>query len=201
MKNHKKKIGNEEKLEVSDAYISSNKHLFDLKEDTKHGPFDTRTRTLLLDSILTNLEIKFLNGNNKKIIKGLPLMISAGIFEECFPLHDQTSHILFTSEYIKMINDFYSDNLESNRSSIDYLKRNLNEFSKTDESDSRRYLQENWAALRNLFKYQPLGSIRDYFGEQNAIYFGFVGSFIKMLLIPSLFGIVLFGISLYYYYR
>jgi len=42
--------------------------------------------------------------------------------------------------------------------------------------------------------------VRDYFGEKNALYFGFVGSFIGMLWIPSFVGVLFFllGIGLYY---
>jgi hypothetical protein len=64
-----------------------------------------------------------------------------------------------------------------------------------------RWLHALALALGNLFKFQPLGSIRDYFGEQNAIYFGFVGSFITMLWIPALVGIVFFVLGLSFYYR
>jgi len=186
-----------DKLYVSDTYIRSNKYLFDLKEDTTNGPFSSCTRSLLVDSILTNLEIKYIYQSKKISIKGLPLIINAKIFEESFLLHDQTSHKYFT----KIINNFKWENLEYTQSSIDYLVQNMKKFSMTGYSDMRAYLQDNWASLGNLFKFQPLGSIRDYFGEQNAIYFGFVGSFITMLWIPALVGIVFFVLGLSFYYR
>jgi hypothetical protein len=160
--------------------------------------FSNCTRSLLVDSILTSIEVKYLYQKKKKVIKGLPLLINAKIFDESFILHDQTSHKYFT----KIINNFKCENLEyNNQSLIEFLETNIKEFPMTEHFDTRAYLQDNWASLANLFKFQPLGSIRDYFGEQNAIYFGFVGSFITMLWIPSLVGIVLFLLGLSFYYR
>ena len=182
-------------LNVSDTYIRSNRLLFEIDEGPE-GPFSHCTRSLLVDSILNNLEIKYFYQNRKRTIKGLPLLINSKYFDESFVLHDQTSHEYFT----KIMNNFKWDHKEYGKSSIDYLRNILKQYSMTSRYDARSFLQNNWASLKNLFKFQPLSKIRDYFGEQNAIYFGFVGSFITMLWLPSLVGVTFFLCGIYFFY-
>ena len=187
------KISSEcEKLYVSDAYIRSNRSLFDLKSQ----PFSHCTRTLLVDSILNNLEIKFMTNNQMRTLIGLPLLISEGYFLEAFVLHDQTSHEIF----LNGIKELKENNKEYSQNSVEYLERIFGYYMESNQFDARSYLQENWASLKNLFKFQPLSEVRDYFGEKNALYFGFVGSFITMLWFPSLVGLFFFmlGVNLYY---
>jgi hypothetical protein len=179
---------------VSEAYVRTNRNLFDLNEPK--GPFGRSQRSLLVDSILANLEVTYTSPDKNKTIKGLPLLIENEIFEESFILHDQTSHRYFT----KILDKFQKDNKDYGPTSIEYLEKTVNQFAMTDIPDTRTFLQENWASLKNIFKFQPITEVRDYFGEKNALYFGFVGSFITMLWLPSLVGVFFFilGISLYY---
>jgi hypothetical protein len=183
-----------DKYHVSDAYIRSNKKLFDLNEPT--GPFNRCKRSLLVDSILANIDITYTHNSKEKQIKGLPLLIENEIFEESFLLHDQTSHEYF----MKVMENFKRENKDYAPASLEYIERTVKQFAMTDMPDKRSFLQENWASLKNIFKFQPLDEVRDYFGEKNALYFGFVGSFIGMLWIPSFVGVLFFllGIGLYY---
>jgi hypothetical protein len=66
---------------------------------------------------------------------------------------------------------------------LEQLKNNK-EDEKNDKS-SRRILDQTWASLKNLFKNQPLWRVRDYFGEQIALYFAFCGFLIRTLWIPA----------------
>ena len=177
---------------VSDAYIRSNRSLFDIKSE----PFSNCTRTVLVDSILNNLEISYEHNNQKSIKKGLPLLITDNIFEESFVLHDQTSHSIF----LKVIDDFKRENKGYSPTSIEYLENIVKQFSLTHHEDTRAFLQDQWGSMKNLFKFQPLSIIKNYFGEKNALYFGFVGSFISMLWLPAIVGTLFFilGISIYY---
>ena len=194
-KNQGKHSSEGEKLYVSDAYIRSNRLLFDLKGQ----PFSNCTRTLLVDSILNNLELNFMVNNQIRTLVGLPLLISEEYFEEAFVLHDQTCHDIF----LKGVKEFKENNKDYSQHSIEYIEAIFSHYMMSDQFDSRAYLHDNWASLKNIFKFQPLAEVRDYFGEKNAIYFGYVGSFITMLWFPSLVGILFFivGISLYYTYK
>ena len=107
----------------------------------------------------------------------MPLLIADEVLEEYFVLHDQTSHQLF----LKIIEEFKAENKEYSPSSIEYLENILSQFSENEIYDSRAYLQDKWASFKNIFKFQPLDEIKEYFGVKNAIYFGYVGSFISML--------------------
>lgn len=51
--------------------------------------------------------------------------------------------------------------------------------------------------MRQCFKFQPLSLIRSYMGEKVAFYFGLSGFYNQMLVLPALFGFIIFiyGIS------
>jgi hypothetical protein len=53
-------------------------------------------------------------------------------------------------------------------------------------------LFEAWAKPRNWFKIQPLDRIRDYFGDEVALYFVWLGFYTKMLVPASLVGLACF---------
>ena len=99
-----------------------------------------------------------------------------------------------------IMNNFKRKKTKYSQDSINYFEAIIKEYAVKNCFDSRSYLQENWASLKNFFKFQPLAEIRDYFGEKNALYFGFAGSFITMLWMPSLVGLLFFvlGISIFY---
>jgi hypothetical protein len=104
--------------------------------------------------------------------------------------------------FLKDIENQKENNKDYGHNSIEYLQAIFNHHMFSTNFDFRFFMQENWASLKSLFKFQPLREVRDYFGEKNAIYFGYVGSFITMLWFPALVGVFFFilGISLYYMY-
>ncbi len=134
--------------------------------------------------------------NQIRTLTGLPLLISENYFLEAFVLHDQTSHEIF----LKGIKEIKENNKEYSQHSVEYIESIFGYYMMSNQFDARAFLQENWASLRNLFKFQPLSEVRDYFGEKNALYFGFVGSFLTMLWFPSFIGLFFFllGVSRYY---
>jgi hypothetical protein len=212
-----------QKSNVSDTFIRAYRNLFELDDDENMEPFSSNIRSLLVDSILEDLDVnlevrnqffnphdlfsshllnaKWLNTQIRtKNLKGLSLLISEGYFDKSFILHDQSNHKNFMKILEDSIADLKRENTEYSANSIEYLEDTLRKFTVTDNYDARSYLHENWASLKNIFKFQPLAEIRDYFGEKNALYFGFAGSFITMLWLPSFVGVLFFiiGISIFY---
>jgi hypothetical protein len=53
-------------------------------------------------------------------------------------------------------------------------------------------LKLHWASISSLLKPQPLDKVRDYFGEEIALYFAWLEFYTKWLCIPSLFGFLIF---------
>ena len=68
---------------------------------------------------------------------------------------------------------------------------------KSDYPSLRSYLHENWAKFNNLIKFQPLDQIRNYFGEEVALYFAFMGFYTTSLIAFALLGIavLIYGLS------
>jgi len=62
------------------------------------------------------------------------------------------------------------------------------------ELNARQILYEFWARWGKWYKYQPLDHIRDYFGEQIAIYFAWLGFYTGWLLPAAIVGL---GVFLY----
>jgi len=185
---------------VSDSYIKSNRKLFEGIDDPNfpEGPFSKCTRSLLCDSILNNIEVQYQYNGKMKTIKGLPSMITDDYFDESFLLHEQTSHKVFMA----VMEDFKEQHKDYSETSLEYIDSIFKYFSTIDSiEDPRAYLQDNWASMKNIVRFQPLDKIRDYFGEKNAIYFGFVGTFITMLWIPSIVGILFFIFGILFYYK
>eukprot|EP01053_Blabericola_migrator_P004481 Blabericola_migrator_1__4480@NODE_2393_length_2833_cov_318_160521_g1498_i0_p1_GENE_NODE_2393_length_2833_cov_318_160521_g1498_i0NODE_2393_length_2833_cov_318_160521_g1498_i0_p1_ORF_typecomplete_len783_score132_16Anoctamin/PF04547_12/5_5e75Prominin/PF05478_11/0_056DUF1772/PF08592_11/0_45DUF1772/PF08592_11/2_6e02DUF1772/PF08592_11/3_4e03DUF1453/PF07301_11/0_18DUF1453/PF07301_11/1_1e03_NODE_2393_length_2833_cov_318_160521_g1498_i0602408 len=57
-------------------------------------------------------------------------------------------------------------------------------------------LSQNWASFRHVFSLrQPLDEIRNYFGEEIAMYYAWLGYYTKCLLVPSVLGMATLGFS------
>ncbi|XP_042166943.1 anoctamin-1-like [Oncorhynchus tshawytscha] len=61
-----------------------------------------------------------------------------------------------------------------------------------DQRNDRQLLYEEWANYGVMFKYQPLDLIRKYFGEAIGLYFAWMGVYTRMLVPPSLLGLIVF---------
>jgi anoctamin-1 len=56
----------------------------------------------------------------------------------------------------------------------------------------RALLYTEWAALKKWYRYQPIDTIKDYFGVQIALYFAWLGFYTHMLIPASIMGIICF---------
>eukprot|EP01135_Chromosphaera_perkinsii_P003221 Nk52_evm28s238 gene=Nk52_evmTU28s238 len=63
----------------------------------------------------------------------------------------------------------------------------------------RAVLYDTWATYRNMFKYQPIHLIREYFGEKTAFYFAWMGHYVTWLIFPSFVGLIylFYGLGTY----
>ena len=43
------------------------------------------------------------------------------------------------------------------------------------QGSQRKLLNDEWASIRNFWKYQPLDAIRDYYGVKMGLYFAWLG--------------------------
>ncbi|PAV75659.1 hypothetical protein WR25_15161 isoform C [Diploscapter pachys] len=73
--------------------------------------------------------------------------------------------------------------------------RSRPEMQPTGPESQREMLYIYWASWRNLIKYQPLDSIKRYFGTKIALYFAWLGYYTRSLYLASFVGIlcVIFG--------
>jgi len=60
------------------------------------------------------------------------------------------------------------------------------------EGSKRKLLYDEWATLKQFWKFQPLDAIRDYYGVKMGLYFAWLGYYTFMLIPPSIVGIICF---------
>ena len=125
-------------------------------------------------------------------------MLNEKYFEDAFTLHDVTIHQNFElkmKKNAKLISKLNQNNDLNNTNIYNEL------FSANKQligKDCRNELSMKWASFSCSLKLQPLNLIREYFGEKMALYFAWSGMLIATLWLPSLVGIVFFGVGLKY---
>lgn len=68
----------------------------------------------------------------------------------------------------------------------------LHDGHQLDQGSQRALLLNEWAKMKNWMKYQPIESIKAYFGIKHALYFSFLGFYTYMLIAPSILGVLVF---------
>jgi Calcium-activated chloride channel/Anoctamin, dimerisation domain len=68
----------------------------------------------------------------------------------------------------------------------------IQKFFPMHHKEKRKWLLANWATWRKMFTKQPVEEIRNYFGEEIGLYFGWLGFFTKWLWFASAFGVLCF---------
>ena len=129
---------------------------------------------------------------SKKLLtfSGLPYMLDKKYFEDAFVLHEESSGLKQLNEImIHMMQDDAYDEVEDVKIFEDLSQK------RTSNSDTRSKLDSYWAQPKNMFKFQPLWLIRDYFGETIALYFAWCGTLISSLWIPMFIGLAFFVVG------
>ncbi len=66
----------------------------------------------------------------------------------------------------------------------------VTKFFPLHDKQARKILLETWANPKAFFKWQPIGEIRDYFGEYIALYFAYLGVYTESVAIAAALGII-----------
>jgi len=119
-------------------------------------------------------------GKEKKGEVGIDRLVNDGAYAAAFPLH---------------AGPYKDPNTMQNTKSNQVQPMILS--SSTVDLNERQVLYEYWARWGRWYKYQPLGHIRNYFGEKIAIYFAWLGFYTAWLLPAMCVGILVFMYGLF----
>ena len=123
---------------------------------------------------------------------------------ECFLIEDQETFFSDidrsrTTHRLLMSTKFASEDEEFGISRLLYkgvytdaypLHEDLPEAPDKDlPKNERQRLQESWASFKQWYKYQPLNTIKNYFGTRVAFYFAWLGMYNLMLVIAAMVGL------------
>jgi len=129
-------------------------------------------------SILNNLVYRSVN-------QGLPYMLDHKYIDDAFILHDQTTD----ESHLKNVFNFMNQSLKDNELGNDFINNYMATVRSMKKEDKRKKLNDKWAKFRNFFRLQPMWDIRNYFGEEYALYFAWMGTFVLSLWIIGLIGL------------
>lgn len=177
------------------------KYLFEgfEKETNKSEGFISTIRCLLTDSILQNLNFENDTSITAQFIKKITL-------KEPTELNDDNPLKLFTEAYKKsksadqvsrqkQNNHFYNLPYMLEKGVFNdafILHKSVDSYSNDYVTFDRPHLNESWASFSNVFKFQPLYEVRNYFGEYVAFYFAWLGVLLATLWIPTIIGVGFF---------
>lgn len=71
----------------------------------------------------------------------------------------------------------------------------IKQFFTLHEKEQQDWFVDNW--ISKFFGKQPIDEIRNYFGEKLAIYFAWIGFYIKWLIPASIIGVILFSLEIF----
>ena len=116
-----------------------------------------------------------------------------------FFMPSERSRIVYTlleeTKYGQQEADVGINNLQKNGAFIDAYPLHDGPVwtnSKEKPCNDRQRLQADWATPRCLFKYQPINAIKNYFGEEVALYFSWLGFYTSFLSPAAVVGILCF---------
>ena len=154
------------------------------------------SQKMILKNVIKGLDRK---EKNSVFSAGLSYMLSNKFFDAAFMLHNESEgHIQFNEIIFNLMQDdtYEISELIQELDSYDN-SNNINNDETAQNTDVRSILDKYWAGFKNIFKYQPLTKIRDYFGEYISLYFSFSGALIASLWLPSIIGLIFFCLGVW----
>ena len=153
------------KLQLKSVESQQEIRNYDFKEVSPYAPFETQKRGAVPGS--------------------LKLYKRSNINDE-----EQEEGSLFTyNDKVRIIMEVTSQKFDSN-----LLKDHgvLIEDFCVHHKENLDKLKKEWATLKALFRPQPLDSIRNYFGEKVSMYFGWMNTYMKFMIIAAVVGTAIF---------
>jgi hypothetical protein len=132
------------------------------------------TQKMILKHVIQGSDRK---ENNSVFVAGLAYMLDKKYFDDAFMLHvESEGHKQFDEIIFNLMQDDTYETSEIIKELDTY--DNSDNIKNDENNDIRTILDKSWANFGNLFKYQPLKKVRDYFGEYVVLYFSFSGALV-----------------------
>lgn len=190
----------EEDDEICIDFEVSKGHLFE-NYNSPDRFFRQSLRSMLVHIILTEIDVsqafndECLDEENRiASMCGLPQLLHRGVYTDAFVLHDPS--FKDGSAAVSFGSTGRLEEVGSGKpSEVDHHEASSDERrSLCPSMDYRTGLDRRWP---NVLRVQPMSLIREYFGEEIALYFAWSGLLSFSVFLPSLFGLAIFFYGLH----
>jgi anoctamin-1 len=162
--------------------------------------FTSSQRSQIVDFILKRKT--YASNSSDAASFGINKLLQDGVYLACYPLHEglsieESRRERDTENAEGIVHEIVKAERNEDNNNNEYSEQH----SKNDGHDKshnnthispRMKLVRDWAALNNLFRKQPLDSIREYFGVKISLYFAWLGFYTSMLIPASVVGVICF---------
>ena len=109
-------------------------------------------------------------------------------YNDTFVLHDKSRSEPYYKR-LKKVDEMQYEHEVRIRCTINQRLISHMQISRLSSTDARMELDKTWT---KVLRFQPLWKIRNYFGEKIAFYFAWQGTFVTVLWVPTIIGLVIF---------
>ncbi|EGD76913.1 hypothetical protein PTSG_08258 [Salpingoeca rosetta] len=152
--------------------------------ETPHKFFSPAQRSVLVRYILLNTKYghNAVPDSKAETKVGIDRLMRKGTYVDAFPLHDSSFDL--PSEIDAMRGEVVCSPTKQKHSS----RKHTFDNNRINAYGLRAILLETWGRFWCVLRAQPLGLVREYFGEKVAFYFAWLGFYTTWLIIPSVVG-------------